>query len=92
MVQKVIFQGSRDQNLDISGAHYGIYHTHVNGSLGAGNEYGNDVIVGVDKFHGVCTNGAGGGDADVGKGNDETGDIREAGATHHMHSTSQCTA
>lgn len=26
------------------------------------------------------------------KQNHETGDIREAGATHHMHSTSQCTA
>lgn len=43
---KVTLPGSRDQNLDLFGGHYGGYHVNANGSGGTGDEDGNGVIVG----------------------------------------------
>lgn len=77
MPYKVIFTGSRNQNLDIFGDHYATYHRNVNDSAGSGNEDGNDVTVdnsrSVGKFHAISTNcdGEGGsaGNVDAGKSN-----------------------
>lgn len=90
MPYKVIFTGSRDQNLDIFGDHYATYHRNVNGSGGSGNKDGNDVTVdnsrSVGKFHVTSMNcdGEGGsaGNVDSGKSNSDVNVSVIAGLGH----------